>query len=43
LNQDFTFQLLKRLWRISKIRCCADGGANRLYKSLHSNGIEQKL
>jgi thiamine pyrophosphokinase len=38
LNQPFSFALLRRVWSSSGWRCCADGGANRLYdllKSLH--------
>ena len=31
LNQPFSKPLLTRLWHASDWRCCADGGANRLY------------
>jgi thiamine pyrophosphokinase len=34
LNQPFSFSLLHRLWTTSEWRCCADGGANRLYDVL---------
>jgi thiamine pyrophosphokinase len=31
LNRPFSATLLHRLWNTSAWRCCADGGANRLY------------
>ncbi|KZT43762.1 Thiamin pyrophosphokinase [Sistotremastrum suecicum HHB10207 ss-3] len=34
LNQPFEFSLLRRLWSACSIKCCADGGANRLYDTL---------
>ncbi|KAJ7637713.1 thiamine pyrophosphokinase [Mycena polygramma] len=34
LNQPFTELLFSRLWNSSQWRCCADGGANRLFDAL---------
>jgi len=34
LNQPFSRPLLDRLWNSCSWRCCADGGANRLYETL---------
>jgi thiamine pyrophosphokinase len=34
LNQPFSASLLQRLWEACQWRCCADGGANRLYDIL---------
>ncbi|KDQ55872.1 hypothetical protein JAAARDRAFT_331949 [Jaapia argillacea MUCL 33604] len=39
LNQPFSFPLLDRLWNSCEWRCCADGGANRLYDSFESLGL----
>ncbi|KAI0925984.1 hypothetical protein AcV5_008566 [Taiwanofungus camphoratus] len=36
LNQPFSFPLVHRLWDACIWRCCADGGANRLYDTLKS-------
>lgn len=36
LNQPFSAPLFSRLWASSTWKCCADGGANRLYDLLHS-------
>jgi len=38
LNQPFSFLLLQRLWTSCSWRCCADGGANRLYDILVGTG-----
>jgi thiamine pyrophosphokinase len=34
LNQSFSPVLLRRLWTFCSFRCCADGGANRLYDAV---------
>ena len=34
LNQPFSLSLLETLWKACSWRCCADGGANRLYDLL---------
>jgi thiamine pyrophosphokinase len=34
LNQPFSLDLFHRLWTSCHWRCCADGGANRLYDRL---------
>ncbi|KLO13474.1 thiamine pyrophosphokinase Thi80 [Schizopora paradoxa] len=34
LNQPFTLELFLRLWDATDWRCCADGGANRLFDLL---------
>jgi thiamine pyrophosphokinase len=34
LNQPFSLPLLETLWQACSWRCCADGGANRLYDLL---------
>ncbi|KAG7451121.1 thiamine pyrophosphokinase [Guyanagaster necrorhizus] len=36
LNQPFSLTLLRRLWTSSHWRCCADGGANRLYDTVEN-------
>ena len=41
LNQPFSQELLYRVWNACQWRCCADGGANRLYDALEG-GIECK-
>ena len=33
-NQPFSLPLLETLWNACSWRCCADGGANRLYDFL---------
>ncbi|KDQ15855.1 hypothetical protein BOTBODRAFT_130572 [Botryobasidium botryosum FD-172 SS1] len=38
LNQPFSFLLLEQLWKSCSWRCCADGGANRLYDILVGTG-----
>ncbi|KAF7327626.1 TPK-B1-binding domain-containing protein [Mycena kentingensis (nom. inval.)] len=40
LNQPFSKALFLRLWSSSEWRCCADGGANRLFDTL---GTERAL
>ncbi|KXN91733.1 Thiamin pyrophosphokinase 1 [Leucoagaricus sp. SymC.cos] len=40
LNQPFSLPLLQRLWTNTSWRCCADGGANRLYDLLRSHHID---
>ncbi|XP_006459372.1 hypothetical protein AGABI2DRAFT_201549 [Agaricus bisporus var. bisporus H97] len=40
LNQPFSFELLDRVWRSAKWRCCADGGANRLYDVLKNMNVD---
>jgi len=39
LNQPFPLWLLRRLWNCTQWHCCADGGANRLYDILESQGL----
>ena len=34
LNQPFSLPLLETLWKACSWKCCADGGANRLYDLL---------
>jgi len=34
LNQPFSVGLLRKLWPKCQVRCCADGGANRLHDSI---------
>jgi len=34
LNQPFEIGMFRRLWKASSWRCCADGGANRVYDTL---------
>lgn len=34
LNQPFSLSLLETLWKACSWKCCADGGANRLYDLL---------
>ena len=43
LNQPFSQSLLETLWRASSWRCCADGGANRLYDLLGRAGGGERL
>lgn len=38
LNQPFSLPLLDTLWNACSWRCCADGGANRLYDLLGEAG-----
>ncbi|KZP31661.1 Thiamin pyrophosphokinase [Athelia psychrophila] len=40
LNQPFSVALFDRLWNSCNWRCCADGGANRLYDLFDSPEIE---
>jgi thiamine pyrophosphokinase len=37
LNQPFTKPLINRLWGATQWRCCADGGANRLYDTFQDD------
>ncbi|KAJ7494679.1 thiamine pyrophosphokinase [Mycena galericulata] len=37
LNQPFSEALFMRLWNSSQWHCCADGGANRLFDSMHAH------
>ncbi|KAF5390636.1 hypothetical protein D9757_002752 [Collybiopsis confluens] len=43
LNQPFTFSLLRRLWESTCWRCCADGGANRLFDVVPTNLLDSYL
>lgn len=40
LNQPFSTALVDRLWNACEWRCCADGGANRLYDLFEGQDIE---
>ncbi|KAF8807026.1 thiamine pyrophosphokinase Thi80 [Phlegmacium glaucopus] len=42
LNQPFCLPLLLRLWHSSQWRCCADGGANRLFDSFRTSEERNK-
>ena len=37
LNQPFSLKLLELLWSTCSWRCCADGGANRLFDLLRED------
>lgn len=37
LNQPFEAELLKRVWKATSWRACADGGANRLFDVTQSS------
>jgi len=40
LNQPFSVALFDRVWNSCDWRCCADGGANRLYDLFITSDIE---
>lgn len=43
LNQPFSLPLLETLWSACSWRCCADGGANRLYDLLGETKDGERL
>jgi hypothetical protein len=43
LNQPFSTEILRRLWKNSHWRCCADGGANRLHDVLLTESPSSKV
>ncbi|KAF8962763.1 thiamine pyrophosphokinase Thi80 [Flammula alnicola] len=43
LNQPFSLSLLHRLWSSTEWRCCADGGANRLFDSFQDTQDRAKF
>lgn len=43
LNQPISsLKILKQLWDIAAYRICADGGANRLYDSFATAGVDDR-